>query len=93
MRAPWRWRWGRILALIAATAAWILLIRWSAFFAIPYALWLGAKVIAGDTEPRSPTAPAVDPNAPTRYIIEKRYGNAQTTFTPEAVAVGRRKHH
>ena len=83
MRAPWRWHWGRILALLAQCAGWAGALQWSPFFGIPCALWVAMNIRAGYTEPRSPTAdttPLQGEEADHRR--EVKFNGAQTTYTP-----------
>lgn len=86
MRAPWRWRWGAILELLLRAGAWTLAIWWAPVLGIALAVWLVLQVRATYTQPLpSPTRGDVY-EAVTSHNIEKRYNDAQTTFTPDAIS-------
>lgn len=58
MRAPWRWRWGRILGLLLLWSGVCLVLRWAPVLSLAVAGWFVLWVRAGVTQPRSP---GVDP--------------------------------
>lgn len=84
MRAPWRWRWGRILRLCIQATAWHLAIQWSPFFTIPLAIWLVLQIRAGATEPLpSPTRGDAYEDKTAGHTREVKFNGAQTTYTPD----------
>ena len=90
MRAPWRWRWGAILALLLRAGAWSLVIWWAPVLAIALAGWLVLWLKSHDPHP----LPRPEPEGVVTIIhaghrVEKRFNGAQTTVTPEAVRAQR----
>ena len=83
MRAPWRWHWGKILALLAQCAGWAGALHWSSFFAIPLAVWVTLCIRGAYTQPLPSPTGADEYESVTSYTAEKRYNDAQTTFTPD----------
>lgn len=87
MRAPWRWHWLRIVRL---ATLWVLVgtvVFYATVLAVPLAFWLAAWIRAEYTEPVPSPTEGDTYDAVTRYNTEKRYNDAQTTFTPEATRV------
>lgn len=73
-RAPWRWRWGRILGLLLRCGAWALALRWSPFFGAVLGFWVYAQLRAQDPHPLpSPIAEEgpEDKEADERFAIEQ----------------------
>lgn len=83
VRPPWRWRWGRVLLFLAKVAGWWVLLRWAPVLGIPCALWIAMQIRALPNEPLpSPTVAPLSGEIVAGHRVEKRYGNAQTTFHP-----------
>lgn len=69
-RAPWRWRWGRIVLMVLGWWAWALLLGWSAFFGIVLSLYLYAQLRAACNEPLpSPTERGDDEDEEAGQIV------------------------
>lgn len=83
IRAPWRWRWGRVLLFLVKVAAWWVLLRWAPVLGIPCALWVAMQIRALPNEPLpSPTVTPLPGEIVAGHRVERRYNDAQTTFHP-----------
>jgi hypothetical protein len=83
VRVPWRWHWGSILAFLAQCAGWAGALYWSSFFAIPLSLWVAIQIKYQDQVPLPSPTEGDQYETVTRYDVQKRYNDAQTTFTPD----------